>query len=110
MQIDHDALTINETDTNNDTNIIQEEHTNECEPSEYAFKTVSAPIESVLLTANLTGMASTTLCSLIELCDSQYVQLDSVLTKQWFNELTRLYKILYSSESKGDQCSLILTQ
>ena len=48
--------------------------------------------------SNVAGMLSTTLCSMIDLCDSQYVRLDAIITKTWLKDLMRHYKTLYTAE------------
>ena len=63
-----------------------------------------------MIAANLAGMMSTTLCSMIDVCDSQYVRLDTILTKQWLKDLMRLYRTLYSSEQASTNKSFFLTQ
>ena len=62
-----------------------------------------------MICANLAGMMSTTLCSMIDVCDSQYVRLDTILTKQWLKDLMRLYRTLYSSEQASPHKSFFLT-
>ena len=55
------------------------------------------------------GMLSTTLQSMIDICDNQYVRLDNIITKTWLKDLMRHYKSLYTAESRAD-ASLLLTQ
>ena len=69
----------------------------------------ASQLQNTVIIANLAGMMSTTIGSLIESCDNQYVRLDQIITKQWLKDLMRLYRTLYSSESATNKKSFFLT-